>query len=157
MPRPATGAVIEPKDGRAWALRFRACGKRHYVALGRSEDGWNREKAEAELRHVLADVERGIWQPRQQPAAVEAPAEMPTFHEFSSEWFADHEQDWRERTRTDYRSTLELYLLPWFKDFPLSAIRAEDVDRYANAKRREGKLSNNTINKTALLTFPWVK
>jgi hypothetical protein len=60
MARKATGQVIEPKDGRAWAIRFRAYGKRRYVALGTAEDGWDRERAEAELRHVLADVERGL-------------------------------------------------------------------------------------------------
>ena len=59
MARKATGSVIEPKDGRSWAIRFRAYGERRYVALGTSEDGWSRQKAEAELRHVLADVERG--------------------------------------------------------------------------------------------------
>lgn len=60
MPRKATGQVIAPAGKqRSWALRFRACGKRRYVTLGRPEEGWNRERAETELRHVLADVERG--------------------------------------------------------------------------------------------------
>jgi len=38
MPRPAKGQVIEPKDGRAWALRFRAGGQRRYVTLGTADD-----------------------------------------------------------------------------------------------------------------------
>ena len=75
MPRKATGQVIAP-DGkqRSWALRFRAYGKRRYVTLGRPEDGWTRERAEVELRHVLADVERGIWRPARaggRPAGAE--------------------------------------------------------------------------------------
>ena len=40
MARRATGQVIPPKDGRAWAIRFRAYGKRRYVTLGTAEDGW---------------------------------------------------------------------------------------------------------------------
>jgi integrase len=54
MARKATGSVIPPKAGRGWALRFTAYGKRRFVTLG--DEGWTREKAEAELRHVLADV-----------------------------------------------------------------------------------------------------
>jgi hypothetical protein len=75
MPRPATGQVIERegKTGRTFAIRFRAYGVRRFVTLGTAEDGWGRERAEAELRHVLADVERGIWQPTKRTAA-EAPA-----------------------------------------------------------------------------------
>src|ERR671935_2692106 len=85
MARKATGQVIPPKDGRAWALRFRAYGKRRYITLGTADQGWNCQRAEEELRHVLADVERGIWQPYE-PEPVEAPTEVPTFHEFASEW-----------------------------------------------------------------------
>ena len=63
-PRP-TGEVIERERerGRVFALRFRAYGRRHFVTLGGAADGWTRQKAEAELRHVLADVERGLWAP----------------------------------------------------------------------------------------------
>jgi hypothetical protein len=66
--------------------RLRRCyGKRRYVTLG--TDGWNRQRAEAELRHVLADVERGLWRPHE-PEPVEAPAQVPTFHQFASKWLA---------------------------------------------------------------------
>ena len=65
MAKRPTGEVIERerKSGRVFALRFRAYGRRHFVTLGGAEDGWTRQKAEAELRHVLADVERGLWAP----------------------------------------------------------------------------------------------
>jgi len=58
MARKATGAVVEHtcKDGRTYrSLRFTAYGKRRYVSLGSVSAG----DAERELRHVLADVERG--------------------------------------------------------------------------------------------------
>jgi len=147
MPRKATGSVIEPRDGRAWAIRFRAYGERRYVTLGTTEEGWNRQKAEAELRHVLADVERGIWKPNE-PVAVEAPAEAPTFHEFASEWLRDGEPGWRSKTISDYRWALELHLLPYFARHRLTEITVEEVDRYKAAKLREDKLSPNAINKT---------
>jgi hypothetical protein len=57
MARQATGQVVKPTDrAPSWGLRFRAYGTRRFVTLGRPEDGWSREKAQAELRHVLADV-----------------------------------------------------------------------------------------------------
>ncbi len=86
MPPKASGSVVEPTGGRAWAIRFRAYGKRRYVALGTSDEGWTREKAEKKLGHVLADVERGIWKP-EAPPPDQSPAIEPTFHEFASEWF----------------------------------------------------------------------
>lgn len=136
MARKATGQVVEPKDGRAWALRFRAYGKRRYVTLGTGEEGWTRRRAEDELRHVLADVERGIWRPHE-PAAVEAPVEVPTFHEFASEWFEGVAPGLRERTRVDYRWRLSAHLLPYFAKHRLTAITVEEVDRYRRVKERE--------------------
>jgi hypothetical protein len=80
MPPEASGSVVEPKDGRAWAIGLRAYGERHYVALGTSEEGWTREKAERKLGHVLADVDRGVWKP-EAPVPDQAPDTEPTFHE----------------------------------------------------------------------------
>jgi integrase len=173
MPRKASGSVVEPKDGRAWAIRFRAYGKRHYVALGTSDQGWTREKAERKLGHVLADVDRGIWKP-EVPPPDRAPPNEPIFHEFASEWFEEISPELRERTRTDYQWRLSNHLLPYFAKHPLSAITVEEVDRYRREKVRESKavaaarqrqlalpkkdrkriarpLSNSSINKTIRL------
>jgi integrase len=173
MPRKAIGGVIEPKQGRAWAIRFRAYGKRRYVALGTSDEGWTREKAEKKLGHVLADVERGIWKP-EAPPPDQGPAIEPTFHEFASEWFEGVAPELRERTRIDYQWRLSNHLLPYFAEHRLSAITVEEVDRYRREKVRESKavtaarqrqlamperdrkrlvrpLSNGSINKTIRL------
>jgi integrase len=148
MARPAKGQVIPPKGkSRSWAIRFRAYGQRRYVTLGRPEDGWDRERAEAELRHVLADVERGLWRPHE-PEPVQAPTEQPTFHEFASEWLANREPELRPKTVESYRWQLTYHLLPAFATKALDAISAADVDAYKAAKLRAGKLGPNQINKT---------
>jgi integrase len=147
MPRKATGQIIPPKDGRAWAIRFRAYGKRRLVTLGTSEEGWNWQKAEEALRHVLADVDRGIWQPHE-PQPVEAPADMPTFHVFASEWMEGRRPELRPRTIKDYEWALSHHLLPFFKGHLLSEITVAEVDRYKQAKVREGKLAPPQINKS---------
>jgi integrase len=148
MPRKATGQLIAP-DGkqRSWALRFRAYSKRRFVSLGTPEEGWSRERAEAELRHVLADVERGIWRPRE-PAPAPDVNEEPTFHEFASEWFEVNRAGWAERTATDYRWALAHHLLPHFARHRLSEITVEEVDRYRAMKLREDRLGPAQINKT---------
>jgi integrase len=156
MPRRPTGQVLERErdGGRVFALRFRAYGKRRYVTLGATSEGWTRQKAEEELANVLADVRRGIWQPQKSGDASEPPEE-PTFHEFASEWFETRRHEFAPRTREDYELTLTRHLLPFFKDHLLSEITAQETDRYKAAKVREREeklverpLSNTTINKT---------
>ena len=148
MARKATGQVIAPGPRqRSWGLRFTAYGKRQFVTLGKPEDGWSRERAEAELGHVLADVERGLWQPYK-PEPVAAPQEVPTFHEFASEWLTARRAELKPRTVEDYEWALSCHLLPYFARHRLDAITVEDVDRYRAAKVREGRLRPNAVNKT---------
>ncbi|MBS1889418.1 MAG: site-specific integrase [Actinobacteria bacterium] len=139
--------MIEPKDGRAWAIRFRAGGRRRYVTLGTSEEGWSRQKAEAELRHVLADVERGVWQPYEPPPA-EVPAEVPTFHRFSTDWLRAREGELRPRTVHDYEWCLSNHLLPYFRLHRLDEIDVAAVDAYKASKVKEGRIAGAQINKT---------
>jgi hypothetical protein len=138
MPPKPSGSIVEPKAGRGWAIRFRAYGERHYVALGSSEEGWNHQRAEKELSHVLADVERGIWQP-DQPEPAQAQTEAPTFHQFASGWFEGVAPELKERTRIDYGWRLSNHLLPHFAKHRLTAITVEEVDRYRRQKVRESK------------------
>src|SRR4051794_15767945 len=90
MPRPATGQIIEKSThrGTTFALRFRAYGQRRYITLGADAEGWTRARADQELAYVLAQVQRGVWQPPAAPAAVDLPPEARTFHVFASEWWA---------------------------------------------------------------------
>lgn len=147
MARKATGGVIEPKEGRGWAIRFRAYGKRRLVTLGTTEEGWHRQRVEEHLRHVLADVERGIWQPHE-PATVEAPEDVASFHAFASDWMEGRRAELRPRTIKDYEWALSYHLLPFFKGHLIAEITVAEVDRYKTAKVREGKLAAAQINKT---------
>ena len=148
MPRKATGQVIPP-DGkqRSWALRFRAYGRRRFVSLGTPEEGWSRQRAEAELRHVLADIERGIWRPAE-PAPAPEVKEDPTFHEFASEWLQNREPELRPKTLASYRWQLSRHLLPFFAEYRLREITPRTVDAYKSEQLRRGRLGPNQINKT---------
>ena len=139
MPRPATGQVVEKttQRGTVYALRFRAYGQRRYVTLGSREDGWDHKRAETELRHVLADVERGTWQPADAAPVVEVKQDDPTFHVFASEWLASRRGELRESTLLDYEWQLTHHLLPFFAGHRLSQITIAEIDRYRHAQVRE--------------------
>ena len=86
-PQPRGEVVERPRrQGTTFALRFRVAGKRQYLTLGNSWDGYTRRQADVELENVLADVRRGIWKPPVGEAV--AVTEDPTFHVFASEWMA---------------------------------------------------------------------
>jgi integrase len=162
MARPATGAVVQSKTG-AYALRFTAYKERRYVTLETEAEGWTRDRAEAELQNVMADVRRGRWSPPVPAVSLESgPSEEPTFHVFASEWFAAKRPELRESTADTYLWHLRDHLLPYFKDHLLSQITIAEVDRFrqfklverervaaarARGETRLRPLSNETINK----------
>ena len=148
MARRSTGQVVtrKTKRGTVYALRFYAGGERHYLTLGTSEEGMDRRKAEDELAATMAAVRAGTWKPPKPTAPVERTRE-PTFHEFASEWLAAREGELRPKTIKDYRWALSYHLLPYFKDHRLTAITAEEVDRFKSQKVREGKIAPAQVNK----------
>jgi integrase len=165
MARPLTGRVIEreAKRGTTFALRFRAYGRRRFMTLGSTEEGWTRAQAEEELQNVIADVRRGIWREPEPPSVAEEPRQEQTFHEFASEWLGDRElEGLANKTIVDLRWSLSNHLLPHFADLRLSEITPRAIDRFkvdkvrereaieaAKAKGekiRERGLGNNSIN-----------
>jgi integrase len=167
MARPATGTVVERKLASGavrFALKFHTHGQRVYESLGTDAEGWTRVQAEEALKDRLAAVRLGTYvAPRGQGGKAERAGE-PTFHEFSSRWFAMAEPELRESTAEVYRWHLSDHLLPFFQHHRLSDITVAEVDRYRQHKvrerdllraRRDGgekiphrPLSNETINKT---------
>ncbi len=148
MARPATGQVVvrETREGRVFALRFRAHGRREYLTLGLAGAVWStgsrpdtrlseEGRAQRELEAVLREVDLGRWKP---PARDTAPATSdPAFHEFASDWFAGKRGEIRSNTTSSYRNDLTNHLLPFFGKHRLSQITVAEVDRYRQAKVRE--------------------
>jgi integrase len=146
MARPPTGQVLErtTRHGRTFALRFRAYGKRRYLTLGSSGNGWNRQRAEHELANVLADIRRGIWKPPEpQPAIDGADVDQePTFHVLASEWVERRRHEVDGRSVEHWRWALSSHLLPFFAAVKPSQITTALVERYKTAKlaEREARL-----------------
>jgi integrase len=154
MGRKASGTVIEIKGKKdtTFAIRVTVGGKKHYQTVGGRSEGFDKARAEAELRHVMADVERGRWQPPV-VAPIEPPQEVPSFHRFATDWFDRQLTEGGRRGegltpngRADTEWRLSKHLLKTFASKRLDAITIEDVDAFRGTKVREG-LSATSINK----------
>ena len=146
--RPSQHRIVERrgKDGRRrFGIRFRAYGRRHYETTTAT----TYEEAQTELRHVLADVERGIWQPPRIAPSAEPADEVPTFWAFAEKWYQRHALEVEERTREHWLWALDKHLV-WFGRHSLDAIDAELVDTY-KAEKLAGGLSAESVNKTLRL------
>src|SRR5215207_5145510 len=105
--RKSTGGVVEKatKRGTSYGIRYRAGGRRIFQHVGSSADGVTRDDAQRELAFQLALIARGEWRP---PVAEPEPVrEVPTFHQFVSEWHERRKHEGlRPRTLEHLRWTL---------------------------------------------------
>jgi integrase len=119
-----SGSVVryEGKRGVVWRIKYAdADGKQIMETVGAERDGWNRKKADAELRERLVKVERRGWK-RPRPL---------TFADYADTWFAEAEtrRRWKPRTVIQYRSIAKR-LKTFFGPYPLGAIRPRHVSEY---------------------------
>lgn len=120
--------VYEGRRGRVFRVKYRdADGRQVMETLGRETDGWDRRKAERELRHRLTDVERkGYRKPK-----------PLTFATYAETWFAEGERRrrWKPSTVAQYRSVRER-LVEWFGPMRLGEIRPRHVAEYVAASEQ---------------------
>lgn len=156
MARAATGQIVERKRkaGTTFAIRFRAYGKREFITLGTTADGWTHARAETELMNVLADVRRGLWRPPTVEPTPEPPQDW-TFHEWASKCLADRRPRLRPRAIESWEWALSNHLLPAFGPMFITEITKIVVHEYVTTKVRERELdlvarplSNSSINRT---------
>lgn len=125
MPSGACVLRREGVRGVVWSVKFvDADGRQVKERLGPEAEGWNRRKAERELRHRLADVERKGWR---KPRAL-------TFASYAGTWFSEGERRrrWKPTTVAQYRSVRER-IAEAFGPLPLDAIRPRHVAEYVAA------------------------
>jgi integrase len=123
---PSGAAVIRyaGKRGVVWRLKYvDAAGAQIMETLGREEDGWNKRKAERELRHRLSDVERkGLRRP-----------EPLTFAQYADAWLEASQvrRDWRPST-VKIRRIRVRRLKNHFGPMKLAAIRPSHVAAFVS-------------------------
>ncbi len=144
-----SGSVIEyrGKRGTVWRIKYAdADGKQVMETIGAERDGWNRKKADAELRERLVKVERRGWR-RPRPL---------TFAQYADTWFSEGEvrRRWKPRTVIQYRSIAKR-LKTHFGPFPIGAIRPRHVAEYIAAQAEQFEAS--TVSRDLSLLFDILK
>jgi integrase len=145
MPRPRTGSIesYEWKDGRTvtWRLRVRDRGRRFRIDLGTNHEGWNRERARAELERIMGQIERGTWRP---PRAATGPDLTETVHLTASRWWQRKEAELKPNAQADYRWRLDFVLADLARE-PTADIDARRVDEFRQTLVGRG-LSARSVN-----------
>lgn len=153
--RPATGSVyrLSRKRGDQWYAVFRAQGVQVRKRLGPAWSGkgrppagyYTKRTAEAELRRILGDADRGIGV---------APRTGATFRNAAEAWYRHgvHEgggrgHPWKPSTVRDYRSVLDRHLLPAFGDRRVEAITTQTIEAWRADRMANGKLPRRTAVK----------
>lgn len=140
-----TGSVITVarKSGAVYYLKARdRTGRQVKRRLGPVAD-WTPKQARDELRDWLTDLGR-------QP---DGPRESVTFAHAVAAWlhYIEHDRKRRPSTVRDYRSTVNVHLLPAFGDRAVHAITADDIDDWRRAQVLGGTLSDRSVNKTLIM------
>jgi len=79
-------------------------------------------KAEQALRELLRPINGGD----------RAPEQTMTFGQFAAKWEAEILLHYRESTKVFYKSTLDRWVLPHFKEWKLAEIKTPDVQTFLN-------------------------
>jgi integrase len=161
MATTTTGQLLERKwrTGRTYAVRVHAYGRRHYLTLGSTQDGWTRRRAEAELQNIQADIRRGVWTaPRPARSRTTKPVAAPdakaiNFHEFASRWLAGRRNEISPRTYEMYKLALTHHLLPYFAHHGLDEITIETVDTYRRHKVAQSQQRRAALEAAADLPY----
>src|SRR5215218_7899619 len=142
--------LVKRARGAKWYVKYRLVDGRQVQKLlgpawterGRPPEGhYTRKTAEAELRRLLTDAERGTL-----AGASKRPGK--TFGDACAEWlrYVEHEKQRAPSTLKDYRNTVKCYLKPEFgEETPLEDITTERLDEFRERMLDEGKLSRRSI------------
>src|SRR5262245_11635517 len=139
MPEGACCIRYEGKRGDVWYVKFRdASGRQVKQRLGTAAQGWNRRKAQSELRARLVAVEMEGYQ-RPEPV---------TFGSLAREWLDSYPaaKGLKRSTTKGYTAIVEKHLVPAFGTFKPNEVTVECIERYLATRRREG-LSAGSLNR----------
>jgi integrase len=118
-----------------------------WTERGRPPAGYFTQKtAKAELQAILADARRGLLAQSHRTGV--------TFAHATEEWYEHgvHERGWKHSTRRDYRSALNVHLLPAFGAMQLETISARTIEAWrTRAIRDEGLPRRTGIKLVAVL------
>jgi len=82
-------------------------------------------EAKRKFQEILRPLNEGLH----------SPAQAMTFADFCARWKKEILENYRLSTRQFYESTLDRWIVPYFKDWPLGDIKTPDVQSFVNRFR----------------------
>jgi integrase len=138
----------EGKRGVVFKIKYRdASGRQVKETLGREQDGWTGQKANAALDERLVDVRRdGLTK------------SIHSFAEVANEWIATYPKTKELKTSTidGYKSIVEGHLIPAFGHLKIGDLDVHHLDRYV-ASMIESGYSPGTVNRHLNVVYAVVK
>lgn len=138
MPPPPRGTVVRKKTARGttFALRVPWQGRKVWVPLGGSWEGWTNERAEAERDLVGQLIDRGEWVPQQSQQKTARQPAVPT-----AQTFAVVASNWLHGRRKRLKSPKSVSDLEWrlgvaiqhLGDYPAADITSGTIDDMVTA------------------------
>lgn len=126
----ARGSIVKRKSGN-YSIVYYVHGKQKWKNIGPV-----RKEAEKALREIMGQVDAGTYREMR----------SISFSKFCDKWL-EHKRatEIKPTTYDFYSDIVRLHLKAYFKDRPIHHIRTEDIDNYIAFKKREKKLSPNTV------------
>lgn len=131
------------RRGNAWVVNVRVNGEKVWRSFP------TRDAAELFLERIRAERRNGTYR---------APVKV-TFRVAAEAW---HEHGvgeggrrgpWKATTRGDYRSVLDVHLLPAFGDLQLADVTADRITAWRRERMRSGKLPRRTAEKVVAVLY----
>jgi integrase len=168
------GSVRARRDTRQLFIDFRWQGRRYREQTALEDTPANRKRLEKALAKIEADIAAGTFdyaatfpgsgshhaaaalasatapRPTALSAAVSATTAppTPTFRDFTAQWVAEHQVEWRRSHLRTLNSTLQGHLLPAFGDREVGSITKADILAFrARLAERPGRLRETLSNK----------
>jgi integrase len=113
-----------------------------WTGRGRTPDGYFTERtAKQALEARLTDLRRGV--------GIPTPGTSVTFRDAAEHWYANRsqQQEWKPSTRRDYRSALDIHLLPAFGERRLIDVTARAIESWRAEKLAAGAFKRRTAVK----------
>lgn len=114
--------VVDKSGAKRWVFLTRSGGKQREYGLGSVQS-----VSLAAARELAAQYRAMIAQGLDPKAARQAPAPIPTFSVFTTEWLNENESQWRNaKHRAQWRMTLDVYAAP-LSNMTLDEIGTDDI------------------------------
>ena len=164
------GVLCLPSGRKSYVYQYRLGGKSSRATIGAHGSPWTPDNARAYALDIAEKVRKGIDPNAAKNAEIKATKAQKAaereedrlekelaFSAFATRFLEYGLTDAKPRTVTDYRQTLDLYVLPHLKNKPLPAITRADVARMLDAIPASKAATRRLVFAITRRLFNWAR